>query len=270
MDSVKNINFKVRNTLFYSVISAKAKEDIGIDTASGVLQNQGWLVWLKGIKGVYDMFLLPGGHDNAASYLLKYYPSPDEELFSKFSEEEQEIRKTFVFENGVPKYGDREDVMAGHFITGQLDILWEDRSVWLHLNVLEDENSSRKSELPVVQISHHFYSFFLRALCFLTKTPPSLVLTRTTSPEPGKNVHQFAAVLLPGEPEKLDVTRELCKTIGVNLNGSVPASQFEAPWKPLFLEGKNNIPVESAKFVDPLWWELPAKGKTMLPDELRI
>ena len=270
MNSVKNINFKLRNTLFYSIISAKAKEDIGIDTASGVLQNQGWLVWLKSAKGVYDLFLLPGEHDNAASYLLKYYPSPDEELFSKYSKEEQEIRKTYVFENGAPKYGDREDVMASHFITGHLDILWEDRSVWLHLNVLEDENNSRKSELPVLEISHHFYSFFLRALCFLTKTPPSLVLTRTTSPEPGKNVHQFATVLLPDEPDKLTITREMCKTIGVNVNGSVPASLLEAHWEPLFLEGKHNVPEKNNKYLDPLWWELPKKGMTMLPDELRI
>ncbi len=270
MDSVKNINFKMRNTFFYSVISIPVKDEIGIHTASGVLQNQGWLIWLNDSKGVYDLYLLPSEHDNAASYLLKYYPSPDEDLFSGFSKEEQHIRKTCTFEKGAPKYGERESTMADHFIIGALDILWEDNSIWLHLSVLDDDNRGRSPELPVLQMSHNFFTILLRTLCFLTKTPPSMVLSRATQTEPGKTARQFTTILLPGETNKKAVTAELCKTIGVRLNGVLVGEDGTALWEPLYLEGAAGKSANPSPFIDPKWWTLPARGETILPKELRI
>lgn len=270
MNSVKNMDFKIRNVLFYSLISTAVNEEIGILSASGVTQNQGWLVWLNGSQGVYDLFSLPNEHDNAASYLLKYYPSPDEEAFSCFSEEEKQIRKSHLFENGAPKHGDRETTMVDHFIIGAVDILWEDKSIWLHLNVREDGNQVRKPELPVVQMSHNFYSFLLRALSFLTKTPPSLVLTRITTNDHGETNRQFATILLPGEMDKTTVIPDLCQTIGVKLDGAVTGENETALWEPLYLESAVSKTAQPSPFVDPLWWTLPSKAETILAEDLKI
>lgn len=269
METIKNIYFKMRNVMFYSFVNPEVRKEIGIRMVSGVTQNQGWFVWMNDSDGVYDLYALPGEHDNSANYLIKYYPSLEEEVFQSFSDKEIKLRKEMLFEAGVPKYGDRENILAEHFIVGYLDVLWEEEAIWLHLTVNEEKRESGKSQIPVTQLSHTFFSCLLRGLCFLTKTAPSIILTKSNLTPTG-TVSQFVNILIPHTADKTNLISEICSAVGINHNGFVNAVVVGEPWKPLFIEDKNNLFPSRSEFIDEKWWEMASKGITMLPEELRL
>jgi hypothetical protein len=269
METIKNIYFKMRNIMFYSFVNPAVREEIGIRLVSGITQNQGWFLWMNDSDGVYDLYSLPGEHDNSANYLIKYYPSLDEEVFESYSDKEKKLRKEMLFEAGVPKYGVRESILAEHFIVGYLDVLWEDEAIWLHLTVNEENSEDGKSKVPVTQLSHTFFSRLLRGMCFLTKTAPSIILTKSNLTPTG-TVSQFVNILIPNTEDKSSLISEICTTVGVNHNGFVNAAVVGEPWKPLFIEDKDNLMPVPSDFIDEKWWEMSSKGAAVLPEELRL
>jgi len=259
----------MRNIMFYSFVNPSIREEIGIRMVSGIAQNQGWFLWMTDSDGVYDLYALPGEHDNSANYLIKYYPSPEEEVFATFSDAEKIMRQDMLFEKGAPKYGDRESILADHFIVGFLDILWEDEAIWLQLTVNEENVENEKSQTQITQLSNTFYSRLLRGLCFLTKTPPSIVLTKTNL-TPTATVRQFVNILIPNMEDKTRLISEICTAVGVNHNGFVNRSAVGEQWQPLFIEDKDNPLPSPSEFIDEKWWGLSSKAATVLPKELRL
>lgn len=255
--------------MFYSFVNPLVREEIGIRMVSGITQNQGWFLWMTDSDGVYDLYALPGEHDNSANYLIKYYPSPEEEVFASYSDTEKKIRKEVLFEKGAPKYGDRESILADHFIIGFLDILWEDEAIWLQLTVNEENVENGKSQIPVIQLSNTFYSRLLRSLCFLTKSPPSIILTKTNL-TPTATVRQFVNILIPNMEDKTRLISGICTTIGVNQNRFVDSATVGEQWCPLFIEDRDNLMPAPSDFIDGKWWELSSKAAIMLPKELRL
>lgn len=280
MDTSKSTLFKLNNIFFYSIINPTIRDKIGFRSISGLSRDRGWYVWLYQSTGVHDLFTLSWENENSAKYITKYYPSPDEPIFPMYSDQERILRSQYLFERGVPKQDIRDNEMADFFITGQLDILWEDHLIWLHLITVENDSENEKLKVPRLQLSHNLYTHLIRAICFFTKTAPSLALTRkinipqqlgdSVSPlletEP-TTARQFTCVLLPDVLDKCNEIAGLCASIGVSQVNYDMKSLGGELWEPLYVENHNKTLPEFSPLLDKMWWELPLQAMDILPEE---
>lgn len=265
METVKNIYFKIRNIFLYSVVNQNIRDQIGIRLVSAITRNQGWFLWTDGAKGVYDLFALPNELDNQANYLIKYYPSTEEEIFHSYPNREKELRTTRNFIEGAPLWDDRENEMADDFVIGQMDLLWEDRELWASLTIRETENDRR----PLAGLSKNFFDRFIRALCIFNQTQPSLAIQRTTL-QGSEKVHQLMVVLLPNALDKPDHVADICEMMGVKQTTASDESTRDGLWTPLFIEGVNGSKPANSSYIDASWWSLPEQMVNYIPVELHI
>jgi len=273
MEKNRDILFKLNNIFFYSLVNDSVRDEIGIRMLSGLARYRGWYVWLNQSAGVYDLYTLAGAPENAASFAIKYYPAPEEPFFEDYSAEEKAFRTQLPFELGAPQQDQRENELAEHFVTGQMDIMWSDETIALNLNALEDNRADGQRGAPLAQLSHTFYSIFLRAVCLFTKTAPSIALTRAATASLGGStgvlttMRQFMTVLLPDAADKPAAAADICGAVGVN---GAAAPGPEGLWQALYIEDSRRPEPPSAEYLDPLWWTLPAKSADILPGELYI
>lgn len=67
-------------------------------------EKTAWYFWFSGAAGVYEFRLKDCCEENGiekSTFMLKYYPDPDEEVFEDFSCSEQIIRMSPYFDNSV-------------------------------------------------------------------------------------------------------------------------------------------------------------------------
>lgn len=264
---------KLHNIFFYTIINPEIRDEIGYKMLSGMDKDQGWYIWLHQLPGVFDMFTLQGEIENSASFLLKYYPSPEEPGFQAYSEQEKKLRNQLLFEKGAPKQDVRENVLADHFIIGQLDVLWEKHLIWLHLIVPETQEGIGGSGIPYLSLSYSLYRHLLRSICFFTKTPPSLILTRKLEPEnasPRAAVRQFSCALLPDVEDHEGEIADLCANLGVAGTGLDRKPAGGVPWRPLYIDSAEAQIPASSFLLDEQWWTLPAKAVEVLDPELVV
>lgn len=265
METVKNIYFKIRNIFLYSVVNQKIRDQIGIRLVSAITRNQGWFLWLDGAKGVYDLFALSNEMDNQANYLIKYYPSTEEDIFKAYPDREKELRSKHTFVEGAPLWDDREKEMADAFIIGQMDLLWEENAVWANLTIREDENDQR----PIADLCRNFFDRFTRALCIFNQASPSLALKKTSS-QNSETVHQIMVVLMLNEVDRSTHIAEITEMMGVTGATAQSAPAAGGVWEPLFIEGANGSKPRPNQWIDVSWWTLPAQTAALLPKELHI
>ncbi len=265
MKTVKNIYFKIRNIFVYSLVNKHIREQIGIRLVSPIIRNQGYFLWIEGNEGVYDLFAIPNDEDNQANYLIKYYPSTEEDNYRLYPQPEKELRTNYIFKEGAPLWDDRENVMAEHFIAGRMDLLWEEQAIWATLTVTEDAEKT----LPLMEIGRNFYDRFLRALCIFNKTTPSLVTQKTTLNGTTK-INQLMTILLPIEFDKAPLINEICELLGAKAENSTAKTVTSENWEPLYIEGVSEIPSVTTTWLDGSWWTLPAKTAAYLPEDLNI
>lgn len=67
-------------------------------------EKTAWYFWLAGVDGVYEFRLKNSCEENGiekSTFILKYYPDPNEETFEDFSCSEQIVRMSPYFDNSI-------------------------------------------------------------------------------------------------------------------------------------------------------------------------
>lgn len=283
MNIEKNTLFKINNIFFYSIINPAVRDEIGFKSISGLSKDRGWYIWLNQSAGVYDLFTLACENKNCANFLLKYYPSVSESIYELYSDQEKSLRNQYPFDKGVPKQDVRDEKLVEYFNIGHLDLLWEDHLIWLHLAMPDNNNQNEGSTVPLLQLSYTLYSHLIRAICYFTKNPPSLVLMRKSyipqltntsdeliqEPKPIA-IRQFTCALLPNVKDKDSEIAELCHSMGINNTHNGEESLGNEPWQPLYIEDQTKTLPAFSHLLDEMWWKLPAKAEAILTKELAI
>lgn len=78
-------------------------------------EKNAWYVWFVNQGGVYEIALLDWQiqkNNEISSFILKYYPYPEEALFESFSCAEQVVRLSAYFDNSLIKHSEHEKSCA--------------------------------------------------------------------------------------------------------------------------------------------------------------
>jgi len=103
---MQNIN-TLLNSCWWNYLNNSSRKKIQyLSPIAG--SKPGWYFWLEGNQGVFELLLSDcntEGDREQSSFALKYYPSPEEDVFDTFSCAEQVVRLSDFFDNSPIKSG---------------------------------------------------------------------------------------------------------------------------------------------------------------------
>lgn len=129
--------------MFYFLFhNAEAKEYCGFSQISFFCSEEGlpgWYLWLKEKRGAYRLDLINGDiarkkNDSSAEsstpelavqgqFVIRYYPSEEEENFEAYSYFEKLIRFSPLFDTtGTPTFEGRNEIPESHFVVGHINV----------------------------------------------------------------------------------------------------------------------------------------------------
>ena len=98
----------------------EVRETLGITGVSQIWDEKpAWYFWVSGLQGAYQLQLESADIDEQAAagvFIIKYYPSPLDRVFSAFSAEECALVQGAYFDHtNTPRYEKREQIPANLF-----------------------------------------------------------------------------------------------------------------------------------------------------------
>ena len=130
----------MEDTFIPLFLDEEARQKIGFTHISRLIgETPGWYLWTKDRKGAFLLELVaiePMDMTNSisldrvpeveASFVLRYYPSPDEPVFKEYALVERLIRLSpFFDQTGTPRTENRKEIHESLFLVGNLHVFFD-------------------------------------------------------------------------------------------------------------------------------------------------
>jgi hypothetical protein len=265
-----------------------------------ISSEPGWYLWFSDIPGVYLLDLNDArvleedaqepdslkkeGYVLSGSFIIKYYPNLDDDKYLlSFSEEEQKIRASLLFDHtGTPAWEGNGEIPPSFFQVGLLSILFDRKSNRLEISLLapdrrmaEPDDRVDCGEMPIAEAGDRDVPAWELSFFLADRLINGLGYTYKTKPQ---CVHVFQRERLPSATQKED---EVCRKLispskELNLLGSFPIpddllgtekEEFDIDrysanlkewgnlngWK--LLECQRTPSKDPQPWINPRWWE---------------
>lgn len=147
-----------------------------------------WYLWLGNARGGYRLRLETAADDGGllrGSFSVKYYPSPLEPVFARFSAEERRLVENGAFDDtGTPRFATHDQVPETLFNVGVVEMLHapDGGAAVLRFTGLDPmrfrdaDAAGGARELPAWDLGHALFDVLAGLESFLARRPPQRVI----------------------------------------------------------------------------------------------